>query len=172
MTVFKAQRRAGIIELSIDDEGEQGVAQSSVLLVEDDPADYRFVQRAFERFKDEIKLFRVTNGDDAVAYIAGEGPYENRGVHPFPLVILLDLKLPRRSGFEVLQWLRSQRDSIHRLPVVVLSGSDEPKDVNRAYDYGANSYLCKPNGFQQLERLADQFEAYWMKLNEFPNLQS
>ena len=146
------------------------MTESPVMLVEDDPTDFRFVQRAFEKFK-EVRLFRLTNGDEAVAYLAGEGPFENRSAHPLPVLMLLDLKLPRRSGFEVLQWLRSQPDSIRRLPVVVLSGSDEPKDINRAYDYGANSYLCKPTGYNQLEQVANEFETYWIKLNSFPEVQ-
>jgi CheY-like chemotaxis protein len=150
---------------------EQKMPESPVLLVEDDPTDFRFVQKAFEKFKNEIRLFRLTNGDEAVDYLTGEGPFENRGAHPFPALMLLDLKLPRRSGFEVLQWLRSQPASIHRLPVVVLSGSDDPIDVNRAYDYGANSYLCKPAGYHQLEQLANEFEKYWMNLNELPEVQ-
>ena len=93
------------------------MSNAPVLLVEDDPSDFRLIQRAFSRLPEEIKMFRLTNGDDVVAYLAGEEPYENRAAHPMPSMVLLDLKLPRRSGFEVLQWLRRQPAGLSRMPV-------------------------------------------------------
>jgi|SRR5579884_52165 CheY-like chemotaxis protein len=143
-----------------------------VLLVEDDPSDFRLIQRAFSRLPEEIKMFRLTNGDDVVAYLAGEAPYENRAAHPMPSMVLLDLKLPRRSGFEVLQWLRRQPAGLSRMPVVVLTSSRHGADINRAYDLGANSYLVKPDTGTQLDQLASEFRTYWLRLNEFPTLQS
>lgn len=141
-----------------------------VLLVEDDPSDFRLIQRAFDKLPDGFKMFRLTNGDEVIAYLAGDAPYENRGAHPMPALVLLDLKLPRRSGFEVLQWLRSQPAGLNRLPVIVLTSSRHSTDVNRAYDLGANSYLVKPDTGAQLEELASQFRAYWLRLNEYPSL--
>lgn len=141
-----------------------------VLLVEDDPADVRLIQRAFRKLEKNITMSRLTNGDDAVAYLSGDGPYENRAAYPVPSVLLLDIKLPRRSGFEVLEWLRRQKSPLRRLPVVMLTSSKHSADVNRAYDLGANSYLAKPETLSGLDDLAEQFQNYWLSLNEGPEL--
>jgi DNA-binding response OmpR family regulator len=141
-----------------------------VLLVEDDPTDFRLIQRAFDKVTDGFKMFRLTNGDEVIAYLSGHGPYENRGAHPLPALVLLDIKLPRRSGFEVLQWLRRQAAGLSRLPVIMLTSSRHSADINRAYDLGANSYLVKPDTGAQLEELAVQFQTYWLRMNEFPSL--
>jgi|SRR5579884_2460206 CheY-like chemotaxis protein len=142
----------------------------SVLLVEDDPSDFRLIQRAFKRLEVPLEMFRLTNGDDVVAYLSGDNPYANRAAHPMPSIVLLDLKLPRRSGFEVLEWLRRQAPGLSRLPVVVLTSSRHSTDINRAYDLGANSYLVKPENSSQLEELASKFRNYWLGLNESPSL--
>ena len=141
-----------------------------VLLVEDDPADVRLIQRAFGKLQQNVPMTRLTNGDDVVAYLAGTAPYENRAAYPIPAVILLDIKLPRRSGFEVLQWLRQQRSALRRIPVVMLTSSRHSVDVNRAYDLGANSYLAKPQTPSELDQLAAEFQTYWFSLNQPPEL--
>jgi CheY-like chemotaxis protein len=141
-----------------------------VLLVEDDPADVRLIQRAFGKLQTNVIMKRVTNGDDAVAYLSGEGPFENRAAYPLPTIVLLDIKLPRRSGFEVLDWLRRQNSPLRRMPVVMLTSSKHSADVNRAYDLGANSYLAKPETPAGLDDLASQFQTYWLNLNEEPEL--
>lgn len=139
-----------------------------ILLVEDDASDARLVQRAFGKFCPDAKMIRLTNGDDAVSYLTGDPPFENRAGYPFPDIILLDIKLPRRSGFEVLQWLRAQSSELRRVPVVVLTSSSHSVDINRAYDLGANSYVVKPDNSSQLERLAADFCDWWLSLNEGP----
>jgi DNA-binding response OmpR family regulator len=144
--------------------------QIPILLVEDDPTDYRLIQRAFNKLNNGFEIFRLTNGDEVVAYLGGNSPYENRGAHPMPAIVLLDLKLPRRSGFEVLEWLRRQSSGLNRMPVIVLTSSRHSSDINRAYDLGANSYLVKPDTSAELEELASQFQTYWLGLNEFPSL--
>ena len=146
------------------------MADPLVLLVEDDPADVRLIQRAFRKLETSVTMTRLTNGDDAVAYLSGDGPYENRAAYPVPAVLLLDIKLPRRSGFEVLDWLRGQKTPLRRLPVVMLTSSKHSADVNRAYDLGANSYLAKPETLSGLDDLAAQFQNYWLTLNEGPEL--
>jgi len=142
--------------------------QAVILLVEDDASDARLIQRAFGKFCTDANMIRLTNGDDAVAYLAGNPPFENRSVHPFPDIVLLDIKLPRRSGFEVLQWLRAHPSELKRIPVVVLTSSSHSVDINRAYDLGANSYVVKPDTTSQLERLAADFCDWWLGLNENP----
>jgi CheY-like chemotaxis protein len=146
------------------------MAQGLVLLIEDDPADVRLIQRAFRKLVDPVNMFRLTNGDDAVAYLSGEAPYENRAAYPLPTILLLDIKLPRRSGFEVLEWVRRQNSNLRRLPIVMLTSSRHSADVNRAYDLGANSYLAKPETPTDLDDLATGFESYWLSLNESPDL--
>jgi CheY-like chemotaxis protein len=141
-----------------------------ILLVEDDPTDFRLIQRAFGKLNNGFRMFRLTNGDEVVSYLSGDGPYENRAAHPIPAVVLLDLKIPRRSGFEVLEWLRGQPSGLNRLPVIVLTSSRHSTDINRAYDLGANSYLVKPDTGTQLDELVEQFRTYWLGLNEFPTL--
>jgi len=141
-----------------------------VLLVEDDPADVRLIQRAFGKLQTSVPMTRLTNGDDAVAYLSGDAPYENRAAYPIPTILLLDIKLPRRSGFEVLEWVRRQNSALRRLPVVMLTSSTHSADVNRAYDLGANSYLTKPETSSDLSDLASNFQCYWLSLNQPPDL--
>jgi len=146
------------------------MAKGPVLLVEDDPSDARLIQRAFGKLDATLAMIRLTNGDDVVSYLSGEAPYENRTTYPLPSIVLLDIKLPRRSGFEVLQWLRRQPTALNRLPVVMLTSSRHSVDINRAYDLGANSYLSKPQTASQLEELAMRFQSYWLGINESPDL--
>ena len=141
----------------------------SILLVEDDPNDVLLIQRAFRKIGSEVPLLVVEDGSQAVAWLSGEGELADRDRHPQPDLVLLDLKLPRFSGFEVLQWLRAQ-PGLRRLPVVVLTGSREPSDVNRAFDLGANSYLLKPVGFDGLLAIVRALDLYWLTYNERPSL--
>ena len=143
---------------------------ASILLVEDDPADVRLIQRAFRKLNSDVAVNRLSNGDDAIAYLAGDSPYDNRAAYPMPSVVLLDIKLPRRSGFEVLEWVRRQASEVRRLPIVMLTSSKFPADINRAYDLGVNSYLAKPETPSELDQLASEFRLYWLNLNEDPDL--
>ena len=140
-----------------------------ILVVEDDPNDILLIQRAFEKARILNPLRTVSNGDEAVAYLSGDGPYADRLAFPYPVLVLLDLKLPRRSGLEVLAWIRSE-PRLKRLPIVVLTSSKESIDINRAYDLGANSYLVKPVGFDSLLELVKSLEIYWMMLNQHPDV--
>ena len=96
-------------------------------------------------------------------------PYGDRGRYPLPALMLLDLKLPGMSGFEVLLWLR-QQPGLKRLPVVVLTSSKENTDINRAYELGANSYLVKPASFDALVNIIERLNHYWLVLNERPEV--
>jgi len=110
------------------------------------------------------------SGDNAVAYLDGHAFFDNRNNYPFPALLILDIKLSRRSGFEVLSWLRSRKDGLQRIPVVMLTSSRHSVDVNRAYDLGANSYLTKPDTNEQLTKMLATFDQYWMSYNEHPSL--
>ena len=146
------------------------MSEGPVLLVEDDVSDFRLIQRAFAKMKPSIQMFRLTHGDEAVAYLAGDAPYENRSLHPIPCVVLLAIKLPRRSGLEVLEWIRTQESELKRLPIIMLTSSKHQLDVNKAYDLGVNSYLVKPSNNSELEQLVSAFRNYWIDLNEGPTL--
>jgi CheY-like chemotaxis protein len=137
----------------------------TILLVEDEPDDADLLIRAFRKAGIENPVRHVEDGDAAVAYLAGEAPFGNRQDSPLPIMVLLDLKLPRRSGFEVLAWLQGQ-PALRRLPVVVLTSSEQTDDINRAYDLGANSYLVKPVTTAGLHDMVRGMHAYWIGLNQ------
>jgi CheY-like chemotaxis protein len=143
------------------------VSAETILLVEDNPDDVLLIKRAFKKAGLAHSLQIASHGEAAVDYLAGAGPYADRDKHPFPVLMLLDLQLPRRSGHEVLAWLREQ-EGLRRLPVVVLTSSREPNDINRAYDLGANSYLVKPVSFDTLLDMVQVLERYWLALAERP----
>jgi len=138
-----------------------------MLLVEDDPNDILLIQRAFAKACLVNPLKVVRDGEEALNYLAGSGDFSDRGRFPLPSLILLDLKLPRKSGLEILQWLR-QQPALKHIPVIVLTSSKESSDVSRAYDLGANSYLVKPVGFEGLLELVKSIGMYWMILNKTP----
>ena len=142
----------------------------TILLVEDDANDVLLVRRAFSKAGTLAAIAAVADGQAAVDYLSGNGGYGNRDMHPLPALVLLDLKLPRKSGHEVLQWLRGHA-RLKRLPVVILTSSQESSDVNRAYDLGANSYLVKPVAFDSLYQLAQTLGLYWLVLNQSPVIQ-
>jgi CheY-like chemotaxis protein len=144
-------------------------APATILLVEDDPNDVLLVQRAFRRAGVDSPIQVVADGEAAVDYLAGRGPYADRERHPLPALMLLDLKLPRRSGFEVLEWLRRQ-PRLRRLPVVILTSSALTADTRRAYELGANSYLVKPLEFDALQDMLRAVGAYWLGLNQSASL--
>jgi len=120
--------------------------QQTVLVVEDDSNDVLLLQRAFRKGGLTHVLQVVHDGEEAISYLIGEGPYDDRSKYPLPALMLLDLKMPRKSGLEVLDWLRQQTNELKKLPVIVLTSSRLTEDVDRAYGLGANSYMAKPSG--------------------------
>lgn len=127
------------------------LATPTVLYVEDESDDIFFMRTAFAKLGMESQFHAVDDGSKAIAWLAGEGPYVDRAAHPLPRVILLDLNLPLRSGFEVLQWLRED-GRFQELIVVIFSSSGRPEDRTRASELGATDYVLKPqSGFQFLE---------------------
>jgi CheY-like chemotaxis protein len=140
--------------------------QAVILLAEDDRNDVFFMQRAFDKARLSNPLKVVPDGEEAIQYLKGEGKYPRQS-NPFPVILLLDLHLPRKSGFEVLEWLRSQ-PVLNRLPAVVLAATSEGPDVDRAYRLGANSCLIKPPTPEALKELVERVGAYWLVLNTPP----
>ncbi len=133
----------------------------SVLLVEDDLNDIFLVKRAFKMAHIQNPLQVVTDGLEAMAYLRGEGKYANRDQYPLPKLIVMDIKMPRKSGFEVLDWVKGESRVLRRIPVVIVSSSDNAADINHAYELGANAYMVKPVDFRAVEHLFESITHYW-----------
>jgi len=149
--------------------GAMSGASPPVLLVEDDSNDVILLRRAFRKANLCDPICSVEDGEEAVGYLSGEGVYADRVRFPLPALMLLDLKLPRMSGCEVLKWLRAQPE-LRRLPVIMLTSSCDHADVNEAYDLGANSYLVKPTEPQALAELVQTVHSYWIAMNRPPEV--
>jgi CheY-like chemotaxis protein len=139
-------------------------ALATVLLVEDNDDDADLILYAFEKAGIANPVTRVADGDEAVAYFEGGGRFADRARHPLPALVLLDLKLPRRSGFEVLEHIRQHGRARHT-PVVVLTSSNQGEDIRRAYELCANSYLVKPVSRDSLLDMVRALNYYWIRLN-------
>lgn len=140
-----------------------------ILLAEDDPDDALLFQRALARADIRNPLVVVGDGDEVVEYLSGTGRFADHGRNPLPAILLLDLKMPRRDGFEVLAWLRG-RPGLAGLPVVCLTSSRQPADIRRAYELGAASYLVKPGSPEALLEIVRGLGLYWLLLNERPDM--
>ena len=139
----------------------------TILLVEDNPDDELLTLRALKKNNVFNKVVVARDGAEALDYLFGEGAYEGRDVSDIPQVVLLDLKLPKVDGLEVLRRLRAD-ERTRLLPVVILTSSSEQQDLLDGYGYGANSYVRKPVDFAQFSRAVEQLELYWLVLNESP----
>lgn len=139
-----------------------------ILLAEDNPAHARLVQRSLSSNRVNNRLMHVTDGEEAVAYLRRQAPYDDPQVSPRPDVVLLDLRLPKVDGLEVLRQIKSDPD-LMQLPVVVLSTSQAESDVARAYELHANSYVVKPLDFTALTQLISDLGFYWLMWNRSPN---
>ena len=139
------------------------------MLAEDRQDDVMIIRRAFSKSKLLNPLHVVSDGDEAIAYLQGEGKYANRAEFPLPSLLLLDLKMPRRGGFEVLEWIRKQ-PSLSALRVIVLTTSDEIRDVNKAYTMGANSFLVKPVDFAAFVEVTRALKGYWCWISQEPEI--
>jgi CheY-like chemotaxis protein len=141
----------------------------TILLTEDNPDSVLLIQRAFRRANIPHPIQVVQDGESVILYLTGRDRYADRELYPFPSLLLLDLKIPIKSGHEVLEWLR-QQPHLKRLPVVILTSSREMSDINRAYDLGANSYLVKPVGFDNLLETIKTLHQYWNSFNQAPTM--
>lgn len=138
-----------------------------ILLVEDNPNDLELARRAFERHKIVNHIEVAEDGREALDFLFGEGQYADRDTSVQPTVILLDLKLPKVDGFEVLRRIRKD-DRTRFLPVVILTSSREEEDRLTGYGCGANSYVRKPVEFDEFSEAVRELGLYWMILNEPP----
>jgi len=141
-------------------------ANATILLVEDDPNDVFLMQRAMKSAEIANPLKVVEDGQGAIDYLSGAGKYADRTEFPLPNLVFLDLKLPYKSGFEVLEWIRTQ-STLDSMLVVVLTSSSEERDIKEVYRLGARSFLVKPPTKTMLTALMTATKGYWMTHNEF-----
>jgi two-component system response regulator len=147
--------------------GEIEVSQKIVLLVEDNPDDVELTRRAFRKNNLLNEVVVVNDGAEALDYLFGAGAYAGRDLSLLPQVVLLDLKLPKVDGLEVLRRIRAD-ERTKLLPVVILTTSKEEQDLTQSYSLGANSYIRKPIDFDQFIGAVQQLGLYWLVLNEAP----
>jgi DNA-binding response OmpR family regulator len=139
---------------------------NSVLLVEDDRDDALLMQHAWAKANFPLPLRIVTDGEQAIAYLQGRDGFADRSKFPLPCLVLLDLRLPKKSGFDVLRWIRTDSE-VTSLPVAILSASRQRTDVQKGYAMGANSYLVKPTTLSLLCEMLEDIRRYWFNWNVF-----
>ena len=129
--------------------------------------DVYFFERALKKSGITNPFRRVGDGEEAIAYLAGKGAFADRGANPPPFLVVLDLNIPGRHGLEVLRWMRDQPDTRTTI-VVVLTSSIDVRDMQEAYELGANSYIVKPADPNQLVTVTDGLRSYWLGINAAP----
>lgn len=139
-----------------------------LLVAEDSKDDAFLLERALRQTGVAINATFVTDGQEAVNYVEGLGEFSDRQRYPVPAVIMLDLKMPRLDGFDVLEWLKSQPDH-RRTPVIIFSSSDNRGDIDRAYNLGASCYLTKPAATGEMPDLVRVLDAYWRRYVKLPD---
>lgn len=138
--------------------------RKSILLVEDS---HDAVELSLEALKNCVVPDRVNvayDGAEAIEYLSGTGKYAGRNLNDLPDMVILDLRLPRKNGFEVLEWLKKNQ-ATKRIPVVIMSVSNLPEDISKAYDLGANSYIRKPGDFGEYSNFLKKTCEYWLSIN-------
>jgi len=140
-------------------------ARQTILLAEDNEDDVVIMRAALEKAGIKNPVQVVADGEQALAYLRGEGEYADRAKHPLPIMLLLDLKMPKRTGLEVIEWIR-HNDALKRLTVHILSASTRAADVTRAAELGANAYLIKPSRYDDLVAML----AAWNQLAQYQAL--
>lgn len=140
-----------------------------ILVAEDDPNDVLLLERAFKKVGIGMPSYICRDGGEAMAYLKGEGKFSDRGKHPFPRVLITDLKMPRCSGMDLLRWLQ-EHPECNMIPKIVLSASAQPADVKLAYQLGTNCYFQKPGTSDELVELVRLAQTFWTRaqLPELP----
>jgi two-component system response regulator len=145
------------------------VNNKTIILIEDNPSDIELTKRAFAKGHIANDLVVAEDGQDALDYIFCTAQYAHRDINQIPALILLDLKLPKIDGLEVLKRIRTA-EKIKRIPVVILTSSKEEQDIATSYDLGVNSYIRKPVDFDQFAEAIKHLGLYWLVINEPPPL--
>jgi CheY-like chemotaxis protein len=134
----------------------------TALVAEDDDADFMLLERALTHADTHIRVRRARDGVEAMEYMKGDGAFANRMKFPQPDLVLLDLKMPRMSGFDFLTWIH-ENPGYAVIPTIVMSNSQLLDDVQRAYRLGANTYFLKPSSFEELSELCEMIGHYWAR---------
>jgi two-component system response regulator len=145
------------------------MGQSDVLLVEDNPDDIELTKRAFQKNNISNALVITRDGAETLDYLFGRGKYQGRDIKNLPKLILLDLKMPKVNGLEVLKQIRRSEETKY-IPVIILTSSQDIKDIITSYELGANSYIVKPIDFVKFHQVVQQIMLYWLMLNEQPSM--
>jgi len=132
----------------------------TILVVEDNDNEAILLQKAFKRVGGALAVHFVANGEEAIDYLSGTDQFSDRQTYPEPDLLVMDLKMPRKGGFEVLEWFRNLREGA-LIPVVILTASENEADVERAYGLGANSYFRKPAAFDEFREMVKVICDYW-----------
>jgi CheY-like chemotaxis protein len=139
-----------------------------ILVADDDLTELQLLRRSINRDGAAVGLHEVHDGEEAIHYLTGEGKFADRKTHPFPDLLLLDLKMPKVDGVQVVKWLSTRPDCRH-LPVVMLSGSGLEKDVKAAFSHGVSTYFSKPTDFKTFQKLVRILIQYW-GMSELPEM--
>ncbi|PYI85167.1 MAG: two-component system response regulator [Verrucomicrobia bacterium] len=139
-----------------------------ILLVDDSETDLDLIVSAFQKAQFKNPLQMVRNGEEAIAYLKGDAPYSDRNKFPLPGAMLLDLKMPKKNGFDVLSWWRTQ-SGLRRIPVIILTASMDLGDIERAFELGAHAFLVKPCDLNELTEMIRCLRD-WLKINHFSPL--
>lgn len=145
----------------------QQLNEVEVLLVEDNPSDAELTMRALKKRNLANKLFHAKDGAEALDFLFAQGLFMHRRIENGPKVVLLDLKLPKVDGIEVLRRIKSD-ERTKKIPVVVMTSSREDKDLVTCYEFGVNGYVVKPVEFEDFSRAVTELGFYWLLLNETP----
>jgi CheY-like chemotaxis protein len=143
--------------------------KATILVVEDNEDHVFLLKHAFEKAEVTNPLQVASAGEDAIAYLAGTEPYSDWHQFPLPALVLLDLKLPGCSGFDVLKWIR-QHPGLKALRVAMLTSSDLPQEIKRAYELGANAYLTKPVDLDRLVEMVKMLRVHWLEFTQAPEI--
>lgn len=138
-----------------------------ILLVEDNEDDAKLTELALKANNIANELVVIDDGEEALEYIFCGGKYSNRCISQMPAVILLDIKLPKISGLQILERIKADKRT-SKIPIVLLTSSTEEKDMLKGYENGCNSYICKPVDFEQFSEVVKNLGLYWLLLNELP----
>ena len=133
-----------------------------ILVVEDEDSDFYLLERAFRKNNIQNPIIRAKDGLEGLHYLQGSNEYSDREKFPFPDVVILDLKTPRMTGLELLEWIR-EHPECRVIPTVIMSSSQQDADIEKAYQLGANTYFVKPTNFQDLVDLTASIQEYWRR---------
>jgi len=139
----------------------------NILLVEDNPLDVEVIQEVFKLIESKNRLFLTKDGEEALDFVYHRGKYQDTSLAPVPDLILLDIRMPKIDGLEVLRVIKSD-ENLKRIPVLILTVSDRDADIRRAYEYGANSYIVKPIEFWNFANIVTKIEEYWFTIAKLP----